>query len=227
MRNMRTVDDMTWGRYAFSRDILRDRVTPEGRDEMIRKSFDCGAQWAEQMRARTGTSDPFTLARDLDLEAVESDRSMTGGRVVFAQFVPDKRIEIMSDTLDAYTDLYQKQTANKRAVLFPTPGEVRALLLAHEIFHYVEEVHAGDIYTRNETIRLWKVLCFKNDSTIRAVSEIASMGFARTFTKIDCNPFILDVLLFFGRNPMGARSIYADVMEILSSAKIQEKAETN
>ena len=227
LENLRTVDDRTWGCYAFSRDILCDRIPPGKRDKMIHRALDCGVLWAERIRARTGMSDPFKIAEDLGLDVVESSQPMTERRVLFAQFVPDKRIEIMRHPLDIYAGLYQKQTDNERAVLFPTPGEVRALLLAHEVFHYIEETHAEEIYTRTESIRLWKFLCFKNDSAIRAIGEIAAMSFAKTLTEADYSPFILDVLLLFGYHPAGAESIYADVMAIANRTKIQEKVETD
>jgi hypothetical protein len=101
--------------------------------------------------------------------------------------------------------------------LFPTPTEVRGLLLFHEIFHFIEERNIKKIYTRTETIRLWKFLFINWDSTVRAVSEIAAMSFARAVAHTVYNPFILDPLLLYGYSKEKAESIFQRIMCIEKS----------
>lgn len=208
------VDDMSWGRYAFSRDMLRDRVSPARRDELIQKAMACGKEWAARMQTQLAASGPFDMAEALGLKTEESFQSPSGGRVLFAELLPDNRIVIMRRPLDAYTEFYEK-TKDAEARRFPPPDQVRELLLAHEIFHHIEDLHRDEIFTRTETVRLWKILCFKNDSTLYAVAEIAAMSFARTLTGAPFNPFLLDVPLFFGCDPEGARAIFSEIMSIM------------
>lgn len=212
LRDLHAVDDMAWGRYAFSRDFLQGRVLPAQRDEMIRRAVACGTDWATRIQKETGANDPFAIARALELDVQEGEQPMTEKRALFAQFVPDNHIEIMQQPLENYATLYANEQDGEDAHLFPPPEQVKKLLLAHEIFHYVEETHAQEIYTRTETIRLWKFLWFENNSTLRAVGEIAAMQFAKALVGTSFSPFMLDVLLFFSYNEAGAESIYRDVM---------------
>ena len=212
LRGLREVDDMTWGRYAFSRDLLRDRVPASRRDEMIGRAVECGKQWAARIIKDVRTSRPATVGEYLGLSITEVNLPVSEKWASFAQFAPDKRIEIASQPLYAYTEIYQIITAEGDDAALPHPDTVLALLIAHEIFHYVEDRHSDEIYTRTETIRLWKIFCFKNDSTIRALGEIAAMSYAKALTGVDFNPFMLHILLFYGIKAESAESIYKEVM---------------
>lgn len=64
------------------------------------------------------------------------------------------------------------------------PRRNRALvLLAHELFHLVEERHKKEIYTHTEKIELWHVGLCVNRSNVIAFSEIAAMAFAAEITE--------------------------------------------
>ena len=214
LRCLRSIDDAAWGRYAFSLDMLRNRVPLSRQDEMTGKAIACGDEWARKMITRTGASDPDSMLKALGLILVENDAPMTSNRPLFAQFVPDRRVEIMGQPIALYSSLYQKEKEGADASLFPTPQEVRALLLAHEIFHFVEECNVKEIYSRTETIRLWEFLFIKWDSTVRAVGEIAAMSFAKVLTGAAYSPFILDVMLLFGYDPKMAESVFQRIMDI-------------
>lgn len=214
LRNLLTVSDTAWGRYAFSSDLLRDRIPLWRQDEMTRKAIACGEEWARRVMAETGSSQPDSMLEALGIVLTENDASMmNSSRPLYAQFIPDNRIEIMKEPIETFSTLYQKEQGNC-ASLFPTPAEVRALLLFHEVFHYVEECNKKEIYTRTETIRLWKFLFINWDSTVRAVSEIAAMSFAKALTRTVYNPFILDPLLLYGYNREKAEIIFQRIMRI-------------
>ena len=50
--NLTKVDDMAWGLYAFSRDLLRDKVDRDRKEEMIQKAIRCGFETAENVMAQ-------------------------------------------------------------------------------------------------------------------------------------------------------------------------------
>ena len=208
LRFLRGINDRDWGRYAFSFDLLRGRVPLPLQDEMTQKAIACGEEWAWRMMAQTGASGPDSMCKALGLVPAEIEGSMiNSSRPLFAQFVPDRRIEIMKEPIDIYSSLYQEESGSD-AMLFPTPAEVRGLLLSHEIFHYVEERNAKEIYTRTETIRLWKLLFIDWKSTVRAVSEIAAMSFAKALAHTGYSPFILDFLLLYGYSKEKAERVF-------------------
>lgn len=210
--NLRAVGDGTWGRYAFSRDFLRDRVPDERKEEMIRNSVRCGGEYADRIARETGESAPRAIARRLGLSVLSGDLPMAGKRVLFAQFTPPDRIEIMREPIEKYRAVLLKMDGEETGRL-PGEREVSDVLLGHEIFHFLEDRDEDKIYTRTEKITLWRFLNFRNESTVEALGEIAAMAFTKKLNRLVYSPFLLDVLLFFGYNPEGARSIYRNVMD--------------
>ena len=90
---------------------------------------------------------------------------------------------------------------------------IEELLLAHEIFHFIEE-NDDDIFTRTEKIRLWKIGPIKNDSNIVCLGEIAGMAFAKELLKISYSPYILDVFLVYLYNIQASYGLYKEIMSI-------------
>ena len=209
---LREVSDISWGRYAFSHDFLREKVPIAKQDEMTQKAVACGEEWAKKMMESTGASNPEAMAEAFALVISENNLDMKGfPRPLFAQFIPDNKINLMLQPIDLYAELYLYSENN---IHLPTPEKVRSLLLAHEIYHHVEELHEKEIYSRTEKIRLWEVLFVKWDSTVRAVGEIAAMSFSKTLNNIDYSPFFLDMLLLFSYNEKSAKRIFKHIMDI-------------
>ena len=90
--------------------------------------------------------------------------------------------------------------------------DVAGLLLAHELFHFVEEKYKKEIFTKQEKIRLWSLGPLHNDSSIIALSEIAAMAFAQTVTGISWSPYVMDVFLVYGYSPEEASGLYEEMM---------------
>ena len=131
-------------------------------------------------------------------------------RVLFAEYrVPD--------TICIYMDAVKKakkflEKPEIREIL--TEGlNISRLLLAHELFHNVEEKYKHEIYTKTEKIRLWSLGPVHNDSTIIALSEIAAMAFAKEITGIPYAPYVMDVFLVYGYSPEEASGLYEEMME--------------
>ena len=91
---------------------------------------------------------------------------------------------------------------------------IEEILLAHEIFHYIEEHNGEDMFTQRETIRLWKFGPFKNDSNIVCLGEIAGMAFAKELLQLPYSPYILDSFLVYLYHPKVAYELYKEIMNI-------------
>jgi hypothetical protein len=210
---LKKVDDETWGKYAVSREPLRNRIPETRKIEMIRGSIRCGEEYAGRILRENGNVSPREIAEQFGLSVRFSDLPMTDKRVLFAQFTPPNQIEIMQEPMKEYKTVLEGATAEDCSRL-PTVEKIQNILLGHEIFHYLEDRDEKEIYTRTEKIRLWHFLCFQNNSTVGALSEIAGMAFTKSLNCLSYSPFLLDVLLFFGYNPDEARNIYRDVKSI-------------
>jgi hypothetical protein len=208
------VDDETWGRYAFSREILNKRIQPGQQTEMIANAIACGQEYARRIIHEHGTTDAGEIAEKLKLKVEFRDVSMVGKRILFATFAPPDQIIIMKEPVDQAIELIAEEDPGI-VELFTQKGIINTIL-GHELFHFVEEQFEQEIYTRVKKILLWNFLGWKNYSTIRTLSEIGAMAFTTELNRLECSPFILDVLLYYGYNAASAQKIFRDVLEVSS-----------
>jgi hypothetical protein len=206
------VDDERWGLYAFSRDILKERIPTEKKIEMIKKAMDCGREYAQRIISECGSSEVYTIAEKLKLNIVFQNAMMTGKRILFACYTPPDKIEIMTEPVNKAVDLISKDESV--LIEYFQKDSIMNIILGHEIFHYIEDQFEQEIYTRTEKILLWNFLGFKNCSTIRSLSEIGAMAFTKELNVLKYSPFILDILLYYGYDSSNAEKIFHDVVEM-------------
>jgi hypothetical protein len=212
IRNLLQVDDESWGLYAFSRDILKGRIPADKKIEMIKKSIDCGKEYAQRMISECGSSDVQIIAEKLSLKVSLKNVMITGNRILFAYYTPPNEIEIMTEPVDKAVQLILEDESIP--IEYFKKDSIINIILGYEIFHYIEDQFEKEIYTRTEKILLWNLLGFKNYSTIRALGEIGAMAFTKELNKLKYSPFILDILLYYGYDSSSAERIYRDVLEM-------------
>ncbi|MCQ2969902.1 MAG: hypothetical protein MJ191_07350, partial [Clostridium sp.] len=168
LENLICISDEDWGMYAFKREPLKGKFNIEEKKELIFKANECGREQAKEIRRKYGSINIYEIAEKLRLEIDYPDKPNGGGHSIFAQYVEPNKITIFKDSVNKAVSLI-----NERALeyLFEQ-AKVEEILLAHEIFHFIEE-NNKDIFTRTEKIRLWKVGPLKNDSSIVCLGEIA------------------------------------------------------
>ena len=81
---LRSLDDRQWGRYAFSREPLEGKFTPQQKDAYTAAANACGAEWADKLAAEHDTRDPLTLCGELGLKLKTPATPAGGGQVLFA-----------------------------------------------------------------------------------------------------------------------------------------------
>lgn len=235
MRRLAEVGEPAWGRYILANDMLRDKIDAAEGDEMAARAAECGREWATRARERYGTNRPGEIAAKLGIAVADNPAPVSGRRALFAQYLPgsgdDSRIEVLADPLNRYGTLRERLITQASGAedgdggndgaadgvadlehLLPTVARVRTLLLAHELFHAIEDRNEADIYTRTATIRLWKVFGRENRSTVRGLGEIGAGAFARELVGAPFCPFALDVLLMWAYAPDNARALYRQVL---------------
>ena len=198
------VNDLSWGMYAFSRDILRDKISEAEKKRMIELAICCGYEMADKVMSSLGTWDPWELAEKLKLKVEYADRVQIADRVLFALFTPPDQIQIMKEPIELAAE-----SGLPEGLL--TMDQIKSLILGHEIFHYLEEEEEG-IYTRREKVVLWRLLGYKSESTVRALSEIAGMYFSKKINGFLYSPFALDILLYYNYNSNEALKMYREVL---------------
>ena len=207
------IDEQTWGAYEFTREMLRDKISAEEKEEMIKNSIACGKEWAQKMLVEydlgdlSGKKRATRLAEKLGLTVSERSGRPTKYRMVFAQFIMDQTIEIIDEPIAKYTELVEKSEK------LPDPKLVREILIAHEIFHYLEEQYGKEMYPNQKTIHLWRLFKYEHRSTISCASEIAAMAFAKELCLAEFVPQVLDVLLSYPMEIEFSKNIYENVMD--------------
>ena len=179
------IDDEKWGYYAFRREPLKGKFSEDDKLILINKANECGKKYAQKIREQYSNMNTYDIAKEMGLEVDYPDRPNGGGHIIFAQFVEPNKVTVFKDSINKAEELI---TSKKLAGLF-SDINIEELLLAHEIFHFIEE-NDDDIFTRTEKIRLWKIGPIKNDSNIVCLGEIAGMAFAKELLKISYSPSV-------------------------------------
>ena len=199
-----------WYRYAFSREPLNGKFHDDQRRKWMEQSISCGYQYADRVCREYHCQTPEELAEALGMKVSYPTFPEKTDRVLFAEFrVPDQ-ISIYMDAIDRirrYRHLPEVEEALTKEL------KITSLLLAHELFHFVEEAYKAEIFTRTEKIRLWSVGPLHNDSGIMILGEIAAMAFAQRLTGIPYAPYVMDVFLVYGYSPEEASGLYEEMMQ--------------
>lgn len=209
VRKLEKVTEESWGLYAFDREPLSGKFTTEQKKAYIRKANDCGRQWADRIVEEYHTRSPRELAGKMEIRVETPPVPVGGELVLFAQFVQPDEITIFTDCVDKASAFEKKSGCPllKRENL-------SAILLAHELFHVVEERHAEEIFTRTEKVELWRKP-FSNRSTIACLSEIAAMAFAARLLRLTVSPYMLDVLLVYPYDKNMAFGLYEEICTLI------------
>lgn len=203
------IEDKAWGKYAFSREPLNGKFTDEQRLSLTGQAIECGTEYARKCMAQYGLRDPKALAERMGLEVDFPSMPQNTERVLFAEFRAPNKIHIYMDGVEKADALMEepgvRQALTDRLVICE-------LLLAHELFHYVEEQHAKEIWTHTYKIELWAPKPLHNRSGVMVLSEIAAMAFCKELTQVPYSPYVMDAFLVYGYSPEAASALYEEMM---------------
>ncbi len=205
LKDLVNIKDEEWGIYAFRREPLSGKFSKEEKLELIKKANLCGREYAKKIREENGSINVYKITKNLGIKVDYPQRPN-----IFAQFVNPNKVTIFKDSVDKAIDLIDKENLQE---LFNNVN-IEGILLAHEIFHYIEEHNRDDMFTQTEKIRLWKLGPFKNDSNIVCLGEIAGMAFAKELLQLSYSPYILDSFLVYLYYPKVAYELYKEIMNI-------------
>lgn len=214
IKQLISLDNIHWGNYAFSRDPLNGKVKEEQRVTMIENANTCGIEQGRKLRAQYGNSSIKEIANHLGLNIKYEDSDGTDSYITFAKFNYPNNITIFEGNIKKANAFIEENQLEELL------GEVdiSEMLLAHEIFHYIEE-QEPTIYTRTEKIQLWKLGPLRNQSTLMAIGEIAAMAFAKELMQITYSPYVYDAIMLYPHNKEQAQVL---VNEILTYKKDKE-----
>ena len=212
--NLASIQDEEWGRYAFRSEILRDRFDNKQKQGYTARANDCGIEYAQKMIQEFNTRDPEELAVKLGGKVSYPSHpggSKSGSQLIFAQFVEPNEIMVFTDCTDRVNDAVEEYDLKQ----YISEDVARKILLAHEVFHLVEFKNKSTIYTQTEKVDVLPLKIIHNWSTIRCLSEMASMRFAKELLSLGFSPYILDVFLLYLYEQQKASDLYRAIMRII------------
>lgn len=218
------ISDEEWGQYAFRRDPIGGKFTPEEKKRLIRLSLECGDAYVRES-TEAGRKSASLIAKELGVEVRYPQRpgakALEANRVLFAQYTSPSLIEVFTDCWEKMEKVLD--TSSLRNILGDV--DIREVLLAHELFHYFEERDAKTIFTENEKKDLPVFGVFRNSSRILCLGEMAAMRYAKGIAGLSYSPYVFDVLLTYLYNQQAACNLYGSIQKLLLTAAVESRQE--
>ena len=156
----------------LERDLHYPRIPVQEREHALNKAWDIGAKAAKDLLARYPGKKASQIAETegLVVEHVEKDH-VVGKVRYFSEYYSNRKKIIL------YTSSIRLWAKNNKVGF----GEACELILAHEMFHYLECTYIGLTSQQYTLPRIQIGGLALGKVGIRALSEIGAHGFARTF----------------------------------------------
>ena len=194
------LDEDAVRRAAFQDEPLRGRLSEAMKRDLYAGAAAEGIARAAALRQADGSVLSLDeAAARWGVQVQDSHGSAAAGLGLFAVFHEPDRIEI-DEANAADTD-----AALRNAGLYDRLGAVptRDILLAHELYHFLEFRDGAD-FTARKHLTLWRLGPFVYRSSVPSLQEIAAMAFAGQVTGLRCSPWLYNVFMLAPHNPQRA-----------------------
>ena len=207
IKGLMKIGQRNFAHYQINRDPIRGKI-PEGMiEEIIVKSIECGKEEAEKLRNKYGDLPIQDIAKNLGLKVEYRDRQDAMDFVYFGLFETPNNIIIYEGNIGEATSLLKELRIDYFKVDF------RDIVLAHEIFHFIEE-NDKDLYTNSFKIDLWSLgKLYTHRSRLLSTGEIAGMSFSKTLLNLDFDPNILDYIFLAAFDFEKANKLFESMMK--------------
>lgn len=212
LEDLLELDDLSWSKYAFSHEALREKVTTDGKLRLYQKAVVCGEKWAESCIETYGVHTPISLACSLDIEVDKPDMQPRAGRILFAEYAVPNVIHIYREGVQKGTKLLSNPSVSNK---LGDSLSIADILLGHELFHVVSYNHPDEVWTRTYMLSGYHCGVIPFHVHLPCLEEIAAMAFTRRLNTISWNPYALDVLLTYGYSPVAATNLCEAMIKVL------------
>ena len=172
---------------------------------IVMNSLQTGQNMARRTMRQAETRDIRKLCEKFSLNIISLRQFDVCGIQIFSQFSEPNTIFLASEPIRYVRDLITRAVPE----LLALPCE--EILLAHELFHFLE-IQTPYIQTRNTTAVFWRWGKLAWRRILQAPSEIGAMGFAKELLGLEYNPQILDILLLYASAPETAKSLGEELL---------------
>lgn len=159
----------------LKRDIAYERIPAKDRKDICDKAWQVGVEHAIALEKQYSDQDIYKIIQSANLELIRKNKDKVAcGIRYFSEYSPgEQKIVLYKISVEEF--------ARKNDLEY---GEAEALILAHEFFHHLECTTIGRV-SALYTVPNFVIGKFTFGKTsVRALSEIAAHGFARTYWEI-------------------------------------------
>lgn len=207
--NIKNIEDICYGLYSFKKDPLKNKYSVFDKISLIKKAQECGIEYAKKLKKKYKNMDIFNVINDLKINFNSISEENTGYQVIFAQFTEPNKIEVYKKHLRITKEKFVKE-----GIIFKYSNELEKILIAHELFHFLEYNDSEKIFTKQYKCKLWNFFnLYEHKSSLICLSEIAAMSFSKELLELDFNPFMLDILMVYPYNEKYALDLYYELLE--------------
>ena len=163
----------------LAKDKIFHSIPVEERLRLIEEVLSIGDEVAKWVAAEYKTSDPRKIAEALGVKVFGADY----GELKKSEYRPKKKeIIIFRDALSRLI----------KGVTVPHLSErILRFLVAHELFHHLEEVKIGLVYKRFKFPGRFGMKTY-----IKGLSEVAAQAFTQTLLGLEFSPQVFDYLTY-------------------------------
>lgn len=195
--------------FAFASEPLAGRIPAEKQRAWAHRAETCGVRMADELTARCPDCSPDGLAKAWGLPVTQSEKAADSLLPIFAQYHAEGRITLF---------VRHARAAQQLADDLGFPVAVQSVLLAHELFHHLEQQQADSLFTQSRPLRLGRGP-FARGVRVACLSEIGAMAFSARLLGLAFPARAMDVLLLYTVSPAQARGLYRFLLDLAGNER--------
>lgn len=200
--------DDFWNAYAFAKDPVGMRLSKRQR---IVTTSTCTME-AEVLAKIQRKKNLYDILREESLKLKPLLHAKYGATVLFAVYEEPGTIYVNHALLDG---LEENPTFLQVKAQFLELDKipVRDIIIAHELYHYLERILPLESKKKQSVPLFSNILWLCCGKRIPALGEVSAMSFAKTFFSLSFSPFVLDFILLSLDAPDVADAMFQKCMD--------------
>ncbi len=187
--------------YLLAQDHLYRKISLEQQADLIAKAIQCGQAAAADFSQRLPE---YLQDQGIIVEPFSEETKKNQFNFVLAEFQLPNKIRLNERLINEGAALIARQSMLS---FFTAAAPLTDILLAHEIFHYIE--HQQQLFTLQRQLN-YKTGPFKRQARVYALSEIAAGSFVKSLLQLDFHPLLLNPLLIYSVDPEFSYTLLTD-----------------
>lgn len=217
--NLLKLSNLDWGYYEFARDLIGYKFADIEKTNLI---SECD-KLVEQLYYKYAKSEfitPQEIAINMELKINRPDLPNYTSQIIFGEFVEPNEIYVYQNPVNKFREW---TLSNKDELQLFQNIDLDQVIIAHELFHYIEKLHQNTILTKTYRKELWRLGPFYNSSQVGALSEYSAKIFSQRLTNSRESVYLLEIMLIYFYDPASANKVYQQILNSIENVKNEKK----